>query len=46
MLLMRNDRTVKVFGRWEVVDEKRHVIARPVKPSLNLLPSPDQAVRA
>ena len=25
------------FGRWEVVDEKRHVIARLVRPSLSLL---------
>ena len=34
------------FCRWEVVDEKRHVKARPVKPSLNFLPSPCQAIRA
>ena len=31
---------------WEDVDEKRQVIARPVKPSLGLFPSPYQAIRA
>ena len=33
------------FGPLRVVGEKRHVIARPVKPSLNLLPSPYEAIR-
>ena len=47
MLLMCNDKTVNVvFGRWEVVDEKKHVIARLVRPSLSLLQPPHLAVRA
>ena len=45
-LLMCNDITVNVVDRWEVVDAKRHVIARLVIPSLTLLQPPYLAIRA